>query len=112
MWETDFERGMIIGTGLMIANLLVGLIATIILATPMTSTIAGGAAFLEMGLLLIIGGCLMSRQPLKDEDRYNEDGSPRPSWKIAIIGRRMIFAGIFLFTYAAIISIISLFVVI
>ncbi len=112
MWEKDFERGMIIGTGFMITNLLIGFIATIVLVTPMTGAIAGGGAFLEMGIFLILGACLMSRQPLKDEDRYKEDGSPKTSWKMAIIGRQLIFTGIFLFTFAAIIAIISLFIVI
>ena len=112
MWNEEIERGMIYGTGLMVINIFLGFVATLLLATPMIGTIAGGGAFLEMGIFLILGGCLMARQPLKDEDRYNEDGSPVSTWKMALIGRQILAAGIFLFIYAAVIAIIGLFVVI
>ncbi|MCJ7818079.1 MAG: hypothetical protein MUP60_04450 [Candidatus Thorarchaeota archaeon] len=109
MWKKDLERGMIFATGFMIINLLIGFIATIVLATPMTGSVSAGGAFLEMGILLMIGGCLMSRQPLKDDDRHTEDGSPTSAWKMALIGRQIIFTGFFLFLYAGIITIISIF---
>ena len=112
MWNEEFERGMLYGTGLMIVNLLVGFIATIALAAPMIGVIAGSGAFLELGVLLILGGCLMSRQPLKDEDRYKEDGSPVSTWKLALLGRQAIATGVFLFIYALVIAIIGLFIVI
>ena len=110
MWRIDLERGMIIGTGLMIINLFIGFLVTLFLATPMTSSVSGGAAFLEIGIFLIAGGCLMSRQPLKDEDRYDTEGNPTRTWKIAMIGRQLLFASIFLFIYAALMAFISIFI--
>jgi hypothetical protein len=112
MWNEEFERGMLYGTGLMILNLLIGFVATIVLATPMIGVIAGSGAFLELGVLLILGGCLMSRQPLKDEDRYKEDGSPVSTWRLALLGRQAIVTGVFLFIYALVIAVIGLFIVI
>ena len=110
MWEKDLERGMLIATGLMIINMVVGFIATLVLATPMLGLVSGGGAFLEMGLFLILGGCMMSRQPLKDEARHNEDGSPTSIWKVAILGKQIVIAGFLLFIFAVIIATISVFV--
>ncbi len=109
MWRKDLERGGIIGTGFMIIDLFIGFIATIAFATPVTGSVSAGAAFLEMGILLIMGGCMMSRQPLKDEDRYDEEGNPTSTWKLAMIGRQLIFASLFLFIYASLLAIISLY---
>ena len=109
MWKRDLERGIIIATGFMTINLLIGLISTIALGSPQTGAVSGGLAFLEMGLLLILGVCLMMRQPLKDEDRYSEDGVPSTTWKFALVGRQVIFAGIILFVYAAVLAIVTIF---
>ena len=110
MWEKDLERGVIIATGLMIVNLVIGFISTLMSATPMTASTAASIAFLEIGVFLILGGCMMSRQPLKDEDRLDETGQPTSAWKIALLGRQMLFAAVFLFAYAIIIVTISVFV--
>jgi hypothetical protein len=110
MWRTDLERGLIIGTGFMIINLFIGFLATLVYATLMTGSVSGGAAFLEIGFFLILGGCMMSRQPLKDEDRYDKEGNPTSTWRIALIGRQLLFASLFLFIYAALIAIISFYI--
>ena len=54
MWKKDLERGIVIGTGFMIINLFIGFLVTIALATPMTGSLSGGAAFLEMGIFLML----------------------------------------------------------
>ncbi|MGY5857945.1 MAG: hypothetical protein RTU63_01150 [Candidatus Thorarchaeota archaeon] len=110
MWEKDLERGVIVATALMMVNLFIGFIATIMYATPLTATTSASIAFLEIGFFLIVGGCMMSRQPLKDEDRFDKEGVPTSAWKLALIGRQMLFAGVFLFAFAVIIVTISVFV--
>jgi len=109
MWRKDLEHGVIIGTGFMIINLFIGFIVTIASAVQMTGSVSASAAFLEMGIFLILGGCMMSRQPLKDEDRYDNDGNPTSTWKLAMIGRQLLFASLFLFIYAALLAIISIY---
>ncbi len=51
---------------------------------------------LEFGIFLVLGGCLMARQPLRDEDRYDADGQPVLSWRWAIIGKKLLIASVFL----------------
>ena len=110
MWEKDLERGVIVATAFMMVNLIIGFIATIVYAAPLTASTSASLAFLEIGFFLIVGGCMMSRQPLKDEDRFDKDGLPKSAWRLALIGRQMLFAGVFLFALVVIIVTISVFV--
>ena len=89
MQDGELEQASLIATALMAVNLLVGFV----------SSVAGGGAFLEFGLLLITGACLMSRQPLEDKDRYTDDGSYSKVWKMALLGRKLLIAALVLFVY-------------
>lgn len=100
----DLERGFLLATALMILNLVVGFAAAIFAPPTIASGVAGGAAFLEVGVLLIAGGCMMSRQPLENKGRYTEDGNITTAWKIALIGRQMLLAAIILFLYSAVVA--------
>ena len=51
----------------------------------------------EFGVLLIVGSCLMARDPLEDERRYHEDGSPVRAWKYTLIGREVLLVAALLF---------------
>jgi len=51
----------------------------------------------EFGVLFIIGACLTARDPLEDERRYNEDGSPVRGWKYTLIGREVFLIAVLLF---------------
>ncbi|MHA1290497.1 MAG: hypothetical protein ACTSPB_24200 [Candidatus Thorarchaeota archaeon] len=110
MWETDLQRGIIVATGLMIINLFIGFATTLLVATPAAASTSASIAFLEIGFFLIVGGCMMSRQPLKDEDRLNKEGLPTPAWRMALIGRQMLLAAVVLFAYVIIVVTISVFV--
>jgi hypothetical protein len=55
---------------------------------------------LEFGMMLILGACLMSRQPLEVEKRYSKKGNPVRSWVWAMRGRKVLFASIFVLMYA------------
>jgi len=101
----DLERGLLIATALMILNLVIGLAAAILTPPTLASTVASGGAFLEVGVLLVAGGCMMSRQPLQNKDRYTENGSISTAWRIALIGRQMLLAAIILFLYSALVAI-------
>lgn len=51
----------------------------------------------EFGVLLLVGSCLMARDPLEDEKRYNEDGTPVRAWKYTLIGREVLLVAVVLF---------------
>ncbi|MFW9808674.1 MAG: hypothetical protein ACFFE6_04745 [Candidatus Thorarchaeota archaeon] len=110
MWQRDLERGLLLATVLMTINLGIGLIATIILQELYMSMIASGGAFLEIAILLIVGACLMSRQPLHNKDRYNADGSASSAWRLTLYGRQMLFAAAILFLYLMVLGLVGYFV--
>ena len=62
----------------------------------------------EFGGMLIIGACLMARQPLDDEKRFDEDGNPTSSWKYAIIGKKILLASVFLLAFTGLFIILGL----
>ena len=107
MLENDIERGLLLATALMSVNLIAGFLITIISQSLQVSMIAGSWGFLELGGLLIVGGCLASRQPLENSRRYTEDGEPTSAWRMALIGRQLLFAAVMLFLYVGLISVLS-----
>ena len=87
MQDGELEQASLIATALMAVNLLVGFVTALITQTILISSVAGGGAILEFGLLLITGACLMSREPLEDKDSFTDDGSYSIVWNMALLGR-------------------------
>ena len=58
----------------------------------------------EFGVMLILGACLMSRQPLDDEKRYDADGNPTKSWRFALLGKNILLASFFLLAFSGLFS--------
>ena len=111
MWKDDLERGLLYATLLMSLNITIGFIATLATALPLIAYIAGTGALIELGLMMIVGGCLMSRQPLQESGRYNADGTATNAWKMAVIGRRLLFGAVILLLYSMILGLLGLFLV-
>lgn len=98
------DIGILLATVLMALNLVIGFAAATFAPPVLASAVAGGGAFLEFGILLIFGSCLLSRQPLENKDRYSEDGSVTPSWRMALLGKQMILAALILFLFTAFVA--------
>jgi hypothetical protein len=108
MQATEVERGFLFATALMAFDLVIGFAASVLFPPTIASTVAGGAAFLEVGVLLVTGGCLMSRQPIQNKDRYTEDGSISKAWRIALIGRQLLITALIVFLYTALLAVATL----
>ena len=107
VWEQDLEKGLLLATILMCVDLAIGFVSTILFQVLLTAVTVGTWGFIELGVLLIVGGCLMSRQPLENSARYDKDGEPTTAWKMARIGRQLLFAAVFIFIYVGVITILS-----
>jgi hypothetical protein len=103
----EIQQSFLLATFLMLLDVVLGVAVSIILQNPMMSNVAAICAFIEIGVLLVVGGCLMARQPLDTEDRYTSDGTPTPGWRIALIGRRLLITAVFLFPYAGLITLVG-----
>ena len=103
----EIQQSFLLATFLLLLDVVLGVAASIIVQAPLVSYVAASVAFIELGVLLVVGGCLMARQPLKTEDRYTSDGTPTSGWRIALIGRRFLIAAVFLFPYAGLITLVG-----
>ncbi|MFW9927501.1 MAG: hypothetical protein ACFFDM_12180 [Candidatus Thorarchaeota archaeon] len=111
MWIEDLEKGLMYSAVLMVINLGVGFAVTLVLQEPLMYFIASGLAFIEIALLLILGGCLMARQPLDDRNRYDSDGNFTKEYKMFRLGRQFLLASVLLFLYMIVLGPISLYLV-
>ncbi len=111
MWIEDLEKGLMYSAVLMVINLGVGFAATLVLQEPLMYFTASSLAFIELALMLILGGCLMARQPLDNKDRYDSDGNFTKEWKMFRLGRQFLLAAILLFLYMIILGPISAYLV-
>ena len=82
-------------------NLVLAIIIHILASTSFDFFTASNLLVPEFGLILIVGACLLARQPLEDAKRFDSDGNPTPAWKYALIGRKMLLASVFLLAFAA-----------
>jgi hypothetical protein len=62
---------------------------------------ASNFLLLEFAILLIMGGCMAAREPLQDEDKYDEDGTPSTGHRMASIGKKMLLTSVFVLLYGA-----------
>jgi heme A synthase len=104
MQTEDLERPFLLAIALIALDLVVGFTTAVFAPPILTSTVAGGGAFLEVGLLLIIGGCMTARQPLENKNRYTEDGRVTSAWRIALIGRQMLLTALILFLFTVVVA--------
>ncbi len=109
MTRTELLRGTwIIASILAFINIIIALAIHIATSTNFDFFTAANLMIPEFGVMLIIGACLMARQPLEDEKRYDEDGNPTKSWRFAIIGRKILLASVFLLAFSGVFFILGL----
>ncbi len=81
-------------------NIIVALVIHITTATNFDFYTAANLMIPEFGVMLIVGACLMSRQPIDDEKRHDADGNPTKSWQFALLGKKILLAAVFLLVFS------------
>ncbi len=66
--------------------------------------------FAEFAGMLIIGGCLMAREPLEDSKRYDDNGHPVMSWRAALMGRKLLGASFFVLVLSGLFGILGIYI--
>ena len=96
---------------IIVINLVGVFIFAVFNQSAFSLTLVSNLLFFELAFLFVVGGCLMSRQPLDEEKRYDENDNPVITWKLAIWGKRIIMIAVLLlvFTIAFALSDILLF---
>jgi len=84
----------------MVIDLLFGLILLFGFPGASLFVLVSNVLVIEFGAMLILGGCLMARQPLVDELRYDNAGKPTKAWRLAVQGRQILLSSIFVLLFA------------
>jgi len=87
-----------------IIDLFIAMLLTIVDPTVSLFLTASAYLFLEFGVMLILGACFMSRQPLDVDKRFDKEGLPVRSWIWAIRGKKVLVASVFVLMFAFFIS--------
>jgi len=68
---------------------------------------ASNFLFTECAGMLIIGGCLMAREPLEDSKRYDDNDNPVMSWRAALMGKKLLGASFFVLVLSGLFVVIG-----
>lgn len=98
----------IISSMLAFINIILALVIHIASGTNFDFFTASNLLIPEFGVLLILGACLMSRQPLDDDKRYDSDGNPTRAWRYALLGREILLASVFLLAFSGLFYLLGL----
>jgi hypothetical protein len=98
-WSKLLFETWIIATFLAFINLVIAMTIHLVTATAFDFFTASNLMIPEFGVMLILGSCLMGRQPLDDDKRYDPDGIPTKAWRYALFGRKTLLAAFFLLAF-------------
>ena len=108
MRKSATMRGIRWATILMSFILVIGIMGSVIMQLYIFRYAVEVLTFAMTGLLLFVGGCMYARQPLEDSKRYDDEGNPMRSWRVALMGLSLMVASVILFLYGFLFTIISI----
>jgi hypothetical protein len=92
-----------------VIDVIVGLVVFLIAPAVSLFIIAGNLLIVEFGVMLITGGCMMSRQPLEDEKRFDEQNQPVLAWRMALLGKKILTSSVFVLVLSLLFSFIGIY---
>ena len=98
----------IISSILAFINIIIAIIIHLAFVTNFDFFTAANLMIPEFGVMLIVGSCLMSRQPLDNEKRFDAEGNPTRSWKYALLGKKILLAAVFLLAFSGLFYLLGL----
>ena len=98
---------MTLASVLAVLDILLALLLLVAFGNVSVFYTASNFLFTEFAGMLIIGGCLMARQPLEDSNRYDDNGNPVMSWRVALIGRKLLGASLFVLVFSGLFGILG-----
>jgi hypothetical protein len=93
---------------IVVADLLIGFLILIAAAGASYFLMVSNTLMIEFGAMLILGGCLMARQPLVDEKRYDTLGKPTRAWRFALLGRQVLLISVFVLLFALLFALVDM----
>lgn len=93
-------ESMTIASLLALVDIIIGFISYLINPSFGMLSTTSTFLFIEFALMLIVGGCMMAREPLEDEKKFAPDGNPVVGWRMTLIGRKILLGGAFAFLFS------------
>ena len=93
-------NSMAIATIITVTDILIGFIAFFLIVGVLIFYVVSNLLIIEFAVMLILGSCLLARQPLNDENRFDENGNPTSAWRIALLGKRIMMSSLFVAMFA------------
>ncbi len=84
-----------IASMLVVIDLFVAFIFFLVNPAILVLPSAASYMILEFGVMLILGSCMMARQPLDDDKRLDKDGNQVLAWKWALKGKKVLISSVF-----------------
>ncbi len=107
-WSKNLFETWIMASLLAFINIITAMTLHLVTGTPFDFFTAANLSIPEFGVMLILGACLMSRQPLDDEKRFDTEGNPTRSWRFALVGKRILITSIILLAFSGLFYILGL----
>ncbi|MGD2073213.1 MAG: hypothetical protein PVG65_06975 [Candidatus Thorarchaeota archaeon] len=104
-------ESMIFTAFLIVVDIILSFTISVVTQIPYSIFAVASLMIPEFGFMFVLGGCLMSRQPLKDEERYDQQGNMVRSWRFAILGKKVLLSAFFLFIFAGLFTFLGLLVI-
>ncbi|NWF95577.1 MAG: hypothetical protein HXY34_05505 [Candidatus Thorarchaeota archaeon] len=109
----DWERyrsvmePMAVASAISVFDLLLALVVFLFDPTRNVYFIASDALFLEFGVMLVLGACFMSREPISEAARQKADGTPTTSWRLSQLGKKILYSTVFVFLFGLLFVIVG-----
>ncbi len=98
---------MTLASVLAVLDILLALLLLVAFGNVSVFYTASNFLFTEFAGMLIIGGCLMAREPLEDSKRYDDTGNPVKSLRAALMGRKLLVASLFVLVLSGLFGILG-----
>ncbi len=97
-YNTIFEM-MALSSLLVILDIIIASVSAVIVIQSIFP-IVSNLLLVEFSLLLIIGACMMSRQPMTEEKEKTETGERSQAFMMYLLGRKLLGASVFAFLFS------------
>ncbi|UCE09247.1 MAG: hypothetical protein JSW61_09730 [Candidatus Thorarchaeota archaeon] len=90
-----------------IADLAVAFLYFLLSSGVNVYVVASNLLFLEFGVMLMVGACLITREPLDEEKKYDEEGAPVRSMLMAQSAKKVLASSVFVVLFSFLFTFLS-----
>ncbi|MHA2136125.1 MAG: hypothetical protein ACXAEN_20030 [Candidatus Thorarchaeota archaeon] len=93
-------QAMAVASVIAMVNLLAAFMLFLVSAVVNTFVVASNFMFVEFTIMMMVGACMFAREPLDDTKKYDEEGNPVSSWRMAQTGKKILASSLFVAVFS------------